>query len=712
MKSVIPFSDNNFGTNILDLSELTEVQYKKYLKSISASIPESAVGYASNYIEIRKLENGNNIYIKIDKDIKTHLIYFDSRRNEVIGDHPVSSEIQELMDIPNAKFVVVIFKDKTAFDLLPYYKKYISLIAVNFIDTSYNWTGAFTDQTSLLQTDSNGKPIKNVDIIEGSHLRLSPPTYFVSEQDTYHRLCGISIDGSAYGIYHKISEVSFEHNKILQDISITYSTAAGLRILSHICKLPLLRSLKLDQQYLSGSYDAEDVLKFSDTLTDLYLKNIKIKCLDLSNLNLTKLKLINCEADKIILPSIKGKNAIGFARTDIPDNDYIIISSNATNVYVCYDANGVYPISENMGDVNIPLNGKSLYFLKSGNINFINTGIINIYNSGVRQIRPVNIAGKSISYMYSNKAPGPEDSIHVQRSVTSDGYKMGNYIVPKYYYDIQSREYMCNKVFKSTKTAYKSLVIIDTYTSQIDLAIEPSGNNIQNIKLGGSVANDCAITILGTNAAASGHNYRANIDISYKNFAITLFRLDLRKINIKFTKPARIFPGWFSLSATEIADSISFKNIEFIQKIRIAGCVFTNGMNSIYDIVSNVKSINAFNIIDSIFKDTDGNTIKAILPDQMFKAPLFINLTELMLYNLNLDLPVLDLSDNLKLSTIDLRLIKIHILKLPNNNYTYNINNLGIGTGGGQWFLDAGYTMPYTNNTIVAQGQTLYNNVQ
>ena len=77
-----------------------------------------------------------------------------------------------------------------------------------------------------------------------------------------------------------------------------------------------------------------------------------------------------------------------------------------------------------------------------------------------------------------------------------------------------------------------------------------------------------------------------------------------------------------------------------------------------------------------------------------------------------MDFDILDLSDNLLLSNLELWGNRIRVLKLPNNNQSLGIGDSGIGTGGGAWYLDSGFTIPVGGKQIIAQGQTLYNNVQ
>ena len=77
-----------------------------------------------------------------------------------------------------------------------------------------------------------------------------------------------------------------------------------------------------------------------------------------------------------------------------------------------------------------------------------------------------------------------------------------------------------------------------------------------------------------------------------------------------------------------------------------------------------------------------------------------------------MDFDILDLSDNLLLSNLELWGNRIRVLKLPNNSQSLGIGSSGIGTGGGAWYLDSNFTIPVGGKQIIAQGQTLYNNVQ
>ena len=694
MKSIIPFSENNFGVNLLDLSTLIELPYKKYIKN-NSSISDTDTGYFTNYIDIDNspLRESNPYFIKTDIDTKATILYFNANR-DIIYDQKQIEEIQAIKYIQETKYIVILFQDKSLFKSLPIYKKYVSLLKITFVETNYDWDGGSNTDTVLAEVDSNGNFVKNIEMIGAKgYMEVSPPLYF-TKNNGYYKITAISMDARYNKKFLPLTVIDFTKNNIIDNLILSFSYSTELfKQISLLHRLNRLDILREHPDLLNYNSDV-DVIKFPNTLEYLSLENLKLKCLDLSNLQLKRLKLFNCMIDKIILPDISNKNIIGFSRVDNPIADYIIINTITSDITICYDINGNYPVSNNMGDVTIPMNGKTLYFLKLPSINFIKRELY-LYNNpmkGAPEYIPVNKSGQIITDLYSNRI-GNTNKIGFIPHYTDDGYTLYNFVAPKYYKEESGKDYY----------------YVTNIGNRFNLNIHESGNNMQQVVFDSDLP--CKTAINGMNVNI---NYRMNVMYYCKSGNITLGDIDFKKFSINFTKPMYLPTDTLSIRTSKVYSSgISFKNIKDIKNLYIHGCkIYSNIFESIYTNIENIETL-SITYSSEFLNEDESHRSRVIANDQgLFKRPTFKRLKTLQLGGLNMDFDILDLSDNLLLSNLELWGNKIRVLKLPNNNQSLEIGSSGIGTGGGSWYLDSSFTIPVGGKEIVAQGQTLYNNVQ
>ena len=415
--------------------------------------------------------------------------------------------------------------------------------------------------------------------------------------------------------------------------------------------------------------------------------------------------------DKIILPKISNKNIIGLSRTDNPTVDYKIINTITSDITICYDINGNYPVSDNMGNVTIPMNGKTLYFLKLPSINFIKTPLYLYSNpmKGAPEYIPLNRSGQVITDMYSNRI-GNTDKIGFIPYYTDDGYTLYNFVAPNYYKEVGGKKdnYHETNGVNFGSIPFKSLML-SNIGERFNLNVYESGNNMQQV-----VFNSDSYCKTAIDVTSIIINYRMNVMYYCKSGDITLTNIDFKKFSINFTKPMYLPTNTLSIRTSKVYSSgISFKNIKNIKNLYIHGCKICN--NIFESIYSNIENIETLSITySSEFLNEDESHKSRVIPNDqgLFKRPTFKRLKSLQLGGLNMDFDILDLSDNLLLSNLELWSNRIRVLKLPNNNQSLEIGGSGIGTGGGSWYLDSGFTIPVGGKEIVAQGQTLYNNVQ
>ena len=711
MKSIIPFSENNFGVNLLDLSTLIELPYKKYIK-VNDSISDSDTGYFTNYIDINNspLRESNPYFIKTNLDTKATILYFNSNR-DILYDEKQIEEIQAIKYIQETKYIVILFQDKSLFKSLPIYKKYVSLLKIKFVETNYDWDGVSNTDTTLAEVDSNGNFVKNIEMVSvKGYMEVSPPLYF-TKNNIYYKITALSIDGRYNKTFLPLTVIDFTKNNIIDNLSLSFSY--GKDVFKHISMLHRLNMLDLlreNPDILNYNSDI-DVIKFPNTLEYLYLENLKLKCLDLSNLQLKKLKLFNCMIDKVILPNISNKNIIGFSRTDNPIVDYRIINTITSDITICYDVNGNYPVSDNMGNVTIPMNGKTLYFLKLPSINFTKRALY-LYNNpmkGAPEYIPVNRSGQVITDMYSNRI-GNTNKIGFIPHYTDDGYTLYDFVVPKYYKEENGKDYYYEaNGMNFGLVPFRSLIASDIGVS-FNLNIHESGNNMQQVVFDSD--SYCKTTIEGIHVDTN--KYKMNVMYYCKSGNITLSNIDFKKFSINFTKPMYLPTDTLSLRTSNLYNSgISFKNIKDIKNLYIHGCkIYSNIFESIYNNIENIEAL-SITYNSEFLNEDDTHKSRVISNDQgLFKRPTFKRLKILQLGGVNMDFDILDLSDNLLLSNLELWGNRIRVLKLPNNNQSLGIGGSGIGTGGGAWYLDSNFTIPVGGKEITAQGQTLYNNVQ
>lgn len=710
MKSIIPFSENNFGVNLLDLSTLIELPYKKYIKN-NSSISDTDTGYFTNYIDINNspLRESSPYFIKTDLDTNATILYFNANR-DIIYDQKQIEEIQAIKYIQETKYIVILFQDKSLFKSLPMYKKHVSLLKIKFPETNYDWDGGSNTDTILAEVDSNGNFIGNIEMIGAKgYMEVSPPLYFM-KNNIYYKITAISMDARYNKKFLPLTVIDFTKNNIIDNLILSFSYSVELfKQISLLHRLNRLDILREHPDLLNYNSDV-DVIKFSNTLEYLSLENLKLKCLDLSNLQLKRLKLFNCMIDKIILPDISNKNIIGFSRTDNPIVDYMIINTITSDTTICYDINGNYPVSDNMGNVTIPMNGKTLYFLKLPSINFIKRELY-LYNNpmkGAPEYTPVNKSGQIITDLYSNRK-GNTNKIGFIPHYTDDGYTLYNFVAPKYYKEESEKDYYYEaNGINFGAVPFRSLIISNIGT-KFNLNIHESGNNMQQVVFDSDLP--CKTAINGMNVNI---NYRMNVMYYCKSGDITLRDIDFKKFSINFTKPMYLPTNTLSIMTSKVYSSgISFKNIKDIKNLYIHGCkIYNNIFESIY---TNIENIEALSITYSseFLNEDESHKSRVIANDQgLFKRPTFKRLKTLQLGGLNMDFDILDLSDNLLLSNLELWGNRIRVLKLPNNNQSLGIGSSGIGTGGGAWYLDSSFTIPVGGKQITAQGQTLYNNVQ
>lgn len=710
MKSIIPFSENNFGVNLLDLSTLIELPYKKYIK-INDSISDSDTGYFTNYIDINNTPDRehNPYFIKIDLDTKATILYFNANR-DILYDQKQIEKIQAIKYIQETKYIVILFQDKSLFKLLPIYKKYVSLLKTTFVETNYDWDGGSNTDTVLAEVDSNGNFIKNIEMIGiKGYMEVSPPLYFI-KNNIYYKITALSIDGRYNKKFLPLTVIDFTKNNIIDNLALSFSYSVELfKQISLLHRLNRLDILQEHPDLLNYNSDV-DVIKFPNTLEYLSLENLKLKCLDLSNLQLKRLKLFNCMIDKIILPDISNKNIIGFSRTDNPIVDYMIINTITSDITICYDINGNYPVSDNMGNVTIPMNGKTLYFLKLPSINFVKRELY-LYNNpmkGAPEYTPVNKSGQIITDLYSNRI-GNTNKIGFIPHYTDDGYTLYNFVAPKYYKEVSGKDYYYEaNGINFGAVPFRSLIVSNIGT-KFNLNIHESGNNMQQVVFDSDLP--CKTAINGMNVNI---NYRMNVMYYCKSGDITLRDIDFKKFSINFTKPMYLPTNTLSIMTSKVYSSgISFKNIKDIKNLYIHGCkIYSNVFESIYSNIENIETL-SITYSSEFLNEDESHKSRVIANDQgLFKRPTFKRLKSLQLGGLSMDFDILDLSDNLLLNNLELWGNRIRVLKLPNNNQSLGIGGTGIGTGGGSWYLDSGFTIPVSGKEIVAQGQTLYNNVQ
>lgn len=709
MKSIIPFSENNFGVNLLDLSTLIELPYKKYIKN-NSSISDTDTGYFTNYIDIDNspLRESNPYFVKTDLSTKATILYFNANR-DILYDQKQIEEIQAIKYIQETKYIVILFQDKSLFKSLPMYKKHASLLKIKFAETNYDWDGGSNTDTVLTEVDSNGNFVKNIEMIGAKgYMEVSPPLYF-TKNNGYYKITAISMDARYNKKFLPLTVIDFTKNNIIDNLILSFSYSTELfKQISLLHRLNRLDILREHPDLLNYNSDV-DVIKFPNTLEYLSLENLKLKCLDLSNLQLKMLKLFNCMIDKIILPDVSNKNIIGFSRVDNPIADYIIINTITSDITICYDINGNYPVSDNMGDVTIPMDGKTLYFLKLPSINFTKQDLYQYHNpmKGAPEYIPVNKSGQVITDMYSNRI-GNTNKIGFIPHYTDDGYTLYDFVVPKYYKE-EVKGYYCEMIGVNLGSVPFRSLVVSNIGVRFNLNVHESGNNMQQVAFNSDSYCKTAIDVYSTIV-----NYRMNVMYYCKSGDITLSNIDFKKFSINFTKPMYLPTNTLSLRTSKVYNNgISFKNIKDIKNLYIHGCkIYNNIFESIY---SNIENIEALSITynSEFLNEDDTHKSRVIANDQgLFKRPTFKRLKILQLGGLNMDFDILDLSDNLLLSNLELWGNRIRVLKLPNNNQSLGIGGSGIGTGGGAWYLDSNFTMPVSGKEIVAQGQTLYNNVQ